>query len=238
MIDSFTKERAEQYFVKNRSQGSIFTVSTWIQKQKFFVDLNKKYQNRAEQLGSAMTNYCNRIISRLQLPPIYKIQDNLQQIVEYIASIPAFIRRFLLNSSKANPPFQVELLIAVRGVKSQLAEETHPDTDDDDDDETEDETTSKLTEMDPTFDHIGNVQNEFKEIPIYYTPPIDTFEITLEEEKNKEESADEIIIRALGQRYNDFRNVLSGEYNKDKDTKSKPLGKSKQFDVNTYPQRS
>ena len=100
--------------------------------------------------------------------------------------------------------------------------------DDDEEDPTE------TNQMDSTKDHIGYVQKEFKDIPIYYAPPTDKFQ--LEEAKNEE--AGEIIIRALGQRYNEFRSVLAGEINDSKDKPSKALAKSKKFDPKTYPQRS
>ena len=115
-------------------------------------------------------------------------------------------------------------MIAVRGVKSQVTEEIQSDNEDDED-EKENETTSNANAMDPTVDHIGYVQQEFKEISTYHAPT-DKFEILFEEEKDNEESGDEIIFRALGQRYNDFRTVLS-EGDTGKDSQSKPLGKSK-----------
>ena len=87
--------------------------------------------------------------------------------------------------------------------------------------------------MDPTKDHIGNVQKEFKDIPIYYAPPNDKFELEVAEKK---EEAGEVIIRALGQRYNEFRSVLAGDV-KD-DHKCKAMGRSKKFNKDTYPQRS
>mmetsp|Transcript_43958 Transcript_43958/g.39186 ORF Transcript_43958/g.39186 Transcript_43958/m.39186 type:complete len:336 (-) Transcript_43958:47-1054(-) len=138
MVDSFTKEKAEQYFAQKKTSTQALTVNTWAQKNKFFMALKKKYPQKADQLLSAMTNYCNRIMNRLQFQPIYKINDNLQQIVEYISTMPQFIRSFLIKSSKASPPFQVDLLIAVYEVQSQLADDnTHEEEDPDEDDDDE-----------------------------------------------------------------------------------------------------
>lgn len=107
MVDSFTKEKAEQYFAQKKSATPILTVNTWAQRNKFVMALRKKYPTKADQLISAMGNYCNRIMNRLQFQPIYKIDDSLQSITEYIASMPKFIRQFLIQRATATPPFQV-----------------------------------------------------------------------------------------------------------------------------------
>eukprot|EP01084_Bolivina_argentea_P058348 106558_1 len=78
MIDSFTNEKAEHHFKTcNDDYSQPLTVAVWTQKNKFFIALRRKYPQKANQLQSAMINYSNRIMNRLQFQPTYKIEDDI-----------------------------------------------------------------------------------------------------------------------------------------------------------------
>eukprot|EP00483_Globobulimina_turgida_P008007 UN08023 len=208
MVDSFTKEKAEQFYQRKSrdsdNNSRPLTVAIWTQKNKFFNALRRKYPSKATQLQAAMINYCNRIMNRLHFQPTYKISDNIQDIIEYIIAVPRFIKNTLIQRSKAVPPFQVDLLIAVNHV---IPTVLGANVEDDDEDE-EDETKIDVA-MDPSIDHIGFVQEHFKKLspPIYYAPPDGKYEIV--EEKNGRMGLGGIT-RILGDRYKDFRTNLSG----------------------------
>merc|ERR1712045_250981 len=111
------------------------TVQDWAQKNKFMIALKKSHQNTANELISAMSSYSSRIMNRLNFIPNVKINDNLKEIAEYIVSIPALIKKLLeAPGTSATPPFQIDLLVAVKGVTSQVLMENKSEDDDEDDD--------------------------------------------------------------------------------------------------------
>eukprot|EP01083_Nonionella_stella_P313458 1125354_1 len=129
-----------------------YTVTSWLEKQNFFRAVHRKYPGKADRLKSAMRNYTNRIMARLKFSPTFKIDDNLYECVQYVVSMARFIRDLL--SSNAKPPFQVDLVLAVRGVVSQVGYGNREASDEEDD-----EDPSPFPAMDPRKDHVGYVQD-------------------------------------------------------------------------------
>ena len=107
-------------------------------------------------------------MNRLQLPPTYKVKDSMQGVLEYVLEASLFIKGLIDNaSSVCSPPFQVDLLVAVKEVEAQFAEQPviTPEADDIDSDSDGEE-----QKMDPQADNIGDVHAAFKEQAIYYAP--------------------------------------------------------------------
>merc|ERR1712228_654239 len=210
LIDSFTKEKAAYHYKCKQKEKKMpdLTVVTWTKKNKFCKALNKANESKGQQLESAMTSYANRIMNRLQFEPSYKIEDSLQQIIEYIVSIPLFIKNLIAKDSI--PPFQVDLLIAVKKVIAAFPEII--DEDDDDVDQSHDE----KDDVDPNIDHIGSIHDGFDKMGICYAPPNDS--------SSSDEQGDrtDAIERSIGEKLKDFRSVLKEK-------------KSQYYDAKTYP---
>ena len=96
LVDAFTKEKADHHYKskQNELKQLNLEVGTWAMKNKFCKALKRYYPRNELQLRQAMTSYSNRILTRLQFEPSYKIDDSLQQIAEYIVSIPLFINQY------------------------------------------------------------------------------------------------------------------------------------------------
>ena len=99
LVDAFTKDAADHYEGNRRE----LMVDAWAKENVFMQRLQKGLR---EHMTAAIKNYGNRIMARLKLNPDAKIKDNLFEIVEYVTSIPSFIKT-LLDNLKAVPPFQV-----------------------------------------------------------------------------------------------------------------------------------
>merc|ERR1740123_1541414 len=148
-FDAFTKDKATKHAdAKQKNKNTLdLTVSTWTKKNKYFMSLKRTYSTKEVKLVSAMTSYSKRIMARLQFTPNYKISDSLREIVEYLVSIPQFI-----SNKNLTPPFQVDLLIAVkkaidvRDVEQGAASDADYDAESSCDEE---------KETDPSIDHIG-----------------------------------------------------------------------------------
>eukprot|EP01084_Bolivina_argentea_P079667 144459_1 len=129
IVDSYTRDNAKQYHTTKQP----LKVSEWTEQNKFFKELTKSYPKIAADLKSAVDTYCVRVMNRLTCATTIKIKDNLEEVCEYIAGVPWFIDN-LLEKQLAVPPFQVDLSIAVNGVKSAFSDNKVEYDDDDDDD--------------------------------------------------------------------------------------------------------
>eukprot|EP01083_Nonionella_stella_P093345 261587_1 len=250
MVDSYTKDNADHHYkmmAKKKAQKpgdfniyTPYTVTSWLEKQNFFRAIHRKYPQKADQLKSAMRNYTNRIMARLKFTPTFKIDDDLSQCVQYVVAMPRFIHR--LMASTARPPFQVDLVIAVRGVASQVGDDNRESSDDEDD-----EDPSPFPAMDPRKDHVGYVQDEFKKMnpPIYYAPHNEFAFAAADDDDEKKESAVQTtqgrtiegIARVLGERFQEFRTVLNGEAPDGVDKKDYKRNKSDKYEPQSYPSR-
>eukprot|EP01084_Bolivina_argentea_P067732 123306_1 len=158
-----------------------------------------------------------------------KIKDDLQQISEYIAAIPAFIKHILQQSRCA--PFQLDLLIVVKGVESVMCDENNDSDDDDDDDDNENDDEQQL---DPNNDNIGDVLSKLRNLPVV------CFFADINHNRNIK-NAYEIITRRFGvksfRKFADFRTELSlfnRKHQDDNDDYS--ISPRIKYDPNTYPQ--
>eukprot|EP01084_Bolivina_argentea_P251388 421614_1 len=223
MVDTYTSDRSI-YFEKQQKQ---LKVSEWAQQNAFMQQLKATYPKIELQLESAIVNYGNRIMKQLLLIPTLKIKDNLKEICEYIASIPAFIQT-LLDKLNGGAPFQVDLYIAVREIISHVT-----DIKDDNNDDEQDEKDELIQQLDPSKDWIGNVQQNLKDFPCAHFERKDDAD---------DERGTENIARMFGRKWADFRTALSTfnethNYKDDDSDDSKDGDKIPRikFDAETYP---
>eukprot|EP01084_Bolivina_argentea_P251387 421613_1 len=211
MVDSYTRDNAKNYH--DSGGKNMMSINDWARNNSFMRALKTKDEKLEKTLESSMETYSTRIMQRLELKPSIKIKDDLEHISKYVAAVPGFIDNLLTNEY-AIPPFQVDLVIAVKGVE---LHDVFNDVNDDDDDDDEKLTQNKPI-LDPKIDHIGNVQEYLKQYPVAYIYK-DDHKLGL--------SVDRIITN----KWKDFRNELVGFNNKQKDEKVKI-----DFNAKTYPQ--
>ena len=84
-------------------------IETWAQKlNPYMKEIKQRQPKIYDTIKSAMKSYSNRILTRLMFTPNVKINDNINGIVNYVASFPKFIDSLLINDElKISPPFCV-----------------------------------------------------------------------------------------------------------------------------------
>eukprot|EP01084_Bolivina_argentea_P044447 81786_1 len=211
IIDSYTKDKAFQNF-ENKS----VSIENWIQNNPFIQSLKSTDKDRLKQ---AMITFSKRIMQRIQLKPILKVNDDLKQITEYIMATTTFISK-LVNNLCCTPPFQVDLLIAVKEGSIRVDEYTF-DTDEDEDDEQEEKTQTHNKSDTQAPIEIPRVPDAFRNINITFV-----HHTTDESDFSRKISTDGFgpIQHILHRSYQDFRSKLHDNH------------KNESFDEKTYPQ--
>eukprot|EP01084_Bolivina_argentea_P235586 396395_1 len=215
MVDSYTRDNAKTY----AETKQVKEVGEWVANKPFMKKLKIKYPIIASNLKSAITTYSTRIMQRLTFTPTLGIVDNLKEICEYIAGVPAFIDK-LIEHGPATPPFQIDLSIAVKEVKSSRsrAKQDKKEQDDDNDDDDDDVKNEYEEKRDPSFDYIGDVMASLRDFPVVYEDKnFRNYELAFE--------------RNLGNISKEFRTKLS-EFNQ----KQKVDYVKIEYNPKTYPQ--
>jgi len=207
------------------------TVEQWAKSNPYMKRLLAMSKKKRDQVSSGIKNYGNRIMPRLQYDSaLFKIKDSLAEIAMYASSIPSFIKKTLLGAEGAVPPFQFELVIAVReseGVKDEGGDDSDDDDEEDDDDDDE-EKKENAKSSDPSCDQIGDVQQMF---PQKWVP------CKAGALQGQDTEQDNPISRGLGIRYIDFREILSngGDGNDDEAKDESDKDEKSTFNASTYP---
>merc|ERR1740123_186603 len=196
-VDAFTKDKASKHAEAKRKNKKALdlTVSTWTKKNKYFAALKRTYSAKESRLVSAMTSYSHRIMARLQFTPNYKISDSMREIVEYLVSVPQFI-----SNKNLTPPFQVDLLIAVKKVID--VRDANADTNASDNDDAE-SSCDEEKEVDPSIDHIGSLLPALEKLSLAHTQSVTA------DTDNKMEERVGVIQRNIGEKYGEFTGKLS-----------------------------
>eukprot|EP01083_Nonionella_stella_P020917 58011_1 len=192
MIDSYTRDKAQYHADTHET----LSVGKWAKSTAFMRGLQEKYPNERldEKLESAMKTYSKRIMQRLQFEkPTFKVNDNMAQICEYVASMPVVIKN-LMDRQMAAPPFQVELMVHVNTV------DAHVIADNDDYDEYDDELEQKL---DPQANHIGAIRKNLSEYPASHFC-LDMSRLNPEKTQKRH-----VVARLLVEGYRDFTTTLT-----------------------------
>ena len=110
MVDSYTTDKAK-IWEKDQKQ---LAIKDWTQKNKYMMELkrSKSHKHIATEIESAMASYGGRIMNRLQFIPTIKINDDLNQICQYVVTTTTFIKR-LVEQENASPPFQVKIKLSI-----------------------------------------------------------------------------------------------------------------------------
>eukprot|EP01084_Bolivina_argentea_P084419 152672_1 len=201
VVDSYTNDKAELFF---KNGNATMKPNEWAAQNKFMKALKTSKETMHERLLKAMQEYSHRLISRLELNPMYVINDKVEQIVKYLTSTSLFINK-LVDSLESNTSFQIDLVVAVKGASRNVKTG--------DDDEKYDE-----KKQNPNTKSIGDVAKKLKEFPLIYTNG------DIEETKSVDE-----LCGILSQRYDDFKVVLSAQ--KDKRFDSKTYPKNRRFSI-------
>eukprot|EP01083_Nonionella_stella_P263962 895995_1 len=132
LVDAYTMEKTKNY-LKNATDP--FSVSAWAEdhNNKFMKNIRNNYKNKRfhNTLLSAMLSYGKRLLPTLQYDCYFKIDDDIEEIVDYVSAVPDFLSRVMNSDDAMNTPFSVDISVAVHGVRSIL----YDDDDDDDDDD-------------------------------------------------------------------------------------------------------
>eukprot|EP01084_Bolivina_argentea_P124173 220036_1 len=206
MVDSYTKDKVLQY---SNNKNEVLTVSEWARENPFMIALRMNNPKKAISLEHAITGYCGRIMNRIQFASAFRIMDKLKAIAQYVTATALFIQK-LMDKLHGKAPFQVDLLIAVNGIKTTVPEHKNEQKDDDEYDVI-------IESMNPNIDYIGHVQQKLQGYPLHYFPN-DNWDV------EDTEQSSEFIARLFAHRYNEFRSVLS-KFNIDNS-----------FNAETYPQ--
>jgi len=237
LVDAFTNDAAK-HFADTEEE---LLLKTWAGNNVYMRRLKDYDEGKRDLMVSAMTTFSTRIMPRLRYTsPTFKIRDSLFEIAEYVTSIPLFIATLMNQKyNRSVPPFQFDLVIAVKDVVSVDGDEELDSDDDDDEDDEDERDVNSPQALDPTEDHVGHVQKGFQQYPVAYHPRTDYDIPGTEVVINK-------ISRGLMHRYNDFRSMLrdaknGGSDGGDKDDEAKDGGNGKwdsnRFDDKTYPRK-
>ena len=110
MVDAYTLDRDEDFAKGNRT--SPMPVNEWCEKNQFMIELKKSDKGKHEALRAAMISYGKRIIPRLQYSPPTKVDDDIQEIANYVCGIPKFIKKLLYIEEKMNKIKNIQKPIA------------------------------------------------------------------------------------------------------------------------------
>eukprot|EP01084_Bolivina_argentea_P035108 65123_1 len=103
LVDWYNKD-------KYQSESINLSVENWIKSKKFVASLNN---DKAGILIGAIKAYNEIIICPLQLPPPYKISDDIKIVVNYFTAVQKLVCS-LAKKEEKSPPFQVDLMITVK----------------------------------------------------------------------------------------------------------------------------
>ena len=135
LVDAFSRDRVETQ-IKTGNAPDISTWTTTPFHGSYLDKLRKSDKENHEKISNGMKGYCNRILPTFQFTPQQTINDNIEKISDYILVTSIFIQN-LIKTSHVVPPFQIDLLIAVRDISSgtkPLEIDLSDDGDDGDDD--------------------------------------------------------------------------------------------------------
>eukprot|EP01084_Bolivina_argentea_P213358 362376_1 len=256
VVDSFTRDRIVQKYEKKDENNFAFTTAKWVKTNPYTQNLAKKSKRLVNKLESGVVAYCNRISPKIQFTHLYKINDSIREISEYILATIQFIGKLLridISDEQALPvaPFQLDLLIAVKNVVDDQ-HTTKPDfkhndndTDDDTDYDDDDDNDMELNQIkDIDVDWIGNIKSKLDEEKCINTEP-QPYKINNNENKNEKDISGPKM-RFINGIYTDFRSKLldrklsksdndGGDNNGDDDDDFKPKVRLP-YNASTYPQ--
>eukprot|EP01083_Nonionella_stella_P263960 895990_1 len=130
LFDAYTMEATKNFLKDQR----ITTVKGWAVDHKFMKNVWNKNKNLRDSLLSAMGSYGARVLPRFYYNSRFKIDDDIEEIVDYVSAVPDFLSH-VMNNDQMNTPFSVDICFAVRGVqKNKTSCRLYDDSDDDDDD--------------------------------------------------------------------------------------------------------
>ena len=223
MVDSFSLDKTNAY-IQQLNEGkkpTILQISDWIGKNKFVIELKPKAPTKTiERLTAAMKLYTSRNIPHLHFTPPFQIVDDIDEIIDYLISIPPFIKHLFSRQDigETGPPFCVDVSFAVKQVEEVIKkdedgneEKDNAEDGDDDDDDDENENESKQQErkrLDPDEDHVGDLQQRLGDELLSFQPQND---------KQDDEQSLSAIRRILTNGYNGLRTKLSENSHGDKE---------------------
>ena len=105
LVDAYTIDKAKYY----KEQSKHLDIPTWaLNINPYMQQLKTKQPSAYNKIISAMKAYSKRILTRLILTPKQRIDDDVNQIVNYVACFPKFINTLMDQKRlKASPPFCV-----------------------------------------------------------------------------------------------------------------------------------